>query len=492
VAFGGTEFLAAWEDRRLNVSWADIFAARVSPGGIVLDTSGFEASFAAYDQYSPAVGFNGSSYLAVWEDMRSDSGDVYGARVTPDGMLLDTSNVRISACSNQQRSPTVASNGTDFLVAWEDSRSGSFDIYGTRVTAAGQVLDTLGILVSGAAGNQFAPAAAFYGSAYLVVWQDRRNGVYNIYGSRVTPAGTVLDPAGITISTATYPEVNPAIATDGVNYLVVWSSVPDYQMIYGARLSPAGVVLDPSGIAISNDDYRRESPAVAFDGTNFLVVWTTAPQPNPYDNYYAIVGARVSPQGVLLDSSPIPVSVAAGEQTMPAVVFDGANFLVVWEDQDSGMLCPDIHGARVTPGGAILDTFTAAAQEGGQYDPKLAHGPGHQMLLAYRGWVGKYHDVTYNTFRTWGKPGPFGAVEEHDSRPAQRMMPAATIVRGVLFLPEAAGLKPQAASLHDISGRKVLDLKSGANDVRALAPGVYFVREAQAQAQAVRKVVIAR
>ena len=28
-----------------------------------------------------------------------------------------------------------------------------------------------------------------------------------------------------------------------------------------------------------------------------------------------------------------------------------------------------------------------------------------------------------------------------------------------------------------------MDLKPGANDVRALAPGVYFVREAQAQAQ---------
>jgi hypothetical protein len=46
--------------------------------------------------------------------------------------------------------------------------------------------------------------------------------------------------------------------------------------------------------------------------------------------------------------------------------------------------------------------------------------------------------------------------------------------------------------LLDISGRKVQDLKPGANDVRTLAPGVYFVREAQAQARVVRKVVITR
>jgi len=65
-----------------------------------------------------------------------------------------------------------------------------------------------------------------------------------------------------------------------------------------------------------------------------------------------------------------------------------------------------------------------------------------------------------------------------------------TIVRGVLFLPEATSRKPQAASLLDISGRKVLDLRPGANDVSRLSPGVYFVREAQAQTQAVRKVII--
>jgi hypothetical protein len=46
--------------------------------------------------------------------------------------------------------------------------------------------------------------------------------------------------------------------------------------------------------------------------------------------------------------------------------------------------------------------------------------------------------------------------------------------------------------LLDISGRRVLDLHAGANDVQTLVPGVYFVREAQvqAQAQAVRKVLV--
>ncbi len=53
--------------------------------------------------------------------------------------------------------------------------------------------------------------------------------------------------------------------------------------------------------------------------------------------------------------------------------------------------------------------------------------------------------------------------------------PQATVVRGVLFLPEAPSHKPQTASLLDMSGRYVMELRSGANDVRVLAPGVYSV-----------------
>jgi hypothetical protein len=45
-----------------------------------------------------------------------------------------------------------------------------------------------------------------------------------------------------------------------------------------------------------------------------------------------------------------------------------------------------------------------------------------------------------------------------------------------------------------MTGRAVMSLRPGTNDVSHLSPGVYFVREAQAQAQAqaTRKVVLAR
>jgi len=53
-----------------------------------------------------------------------------------------------------------------------------------------------------------------------------------------------------------------------------------------------------------------------------------------------------------------------------------------------------------------------------------------------------------------------------------------SIIRGVLFLSDDR--RPETgdrAALLDVAGRKVLNLRPGSNDVRHLAPGVYFCRQ---------------
>jgi YVTN family beta-propeller protein len=90
---------------------------------------------------------------------------------------------------------------------------------------------------------------------------------------------------------------------------------------------------------------------------------------------------------------------------------------------------------------------------------------------------------------------PSAALEEA-AGPEVRVTKLPTLIRGVLWLPSASSHKPQAASLMDATGRKVMNLKPGANDVRGLAPGEYFMREVpqapSAKPQAVHKIVIAR
>jgi large repetitive protein len=173
-----------------------------------------------------------------------------------------------------QALPAVAFDGTNYLVVWEDTRSGARDIYGIRVNPAGEVIDSGAIPISAATGDQRQPAIAFDGANYLVVWQDARSGT-RIYGARVTPAGVVLDPLGIPIAAGPggLGRFKPRLAFGGGKYLVAWEDTAHDLLgdIYGGRVTPAGVVLDPDGVPILTTWQRHFSPHVAFDGTNYLV-----------------------------------------------------------------------------------------------------------------------------------------------------------------------------------------------------------------------------
>jgi hypothetical protein len=80
---------------------------------------------------------------------------------------------------------------------------------------------------------------------------------------------------------------------------------------------------------------------------------------------------------------------------------------------------------------------------------------------------------------------PQTAVKERSTPDASRSTPNATVVRGVLFLVgdcPRTGTVPKAALL-DINGRKIFDLRPGANDVSRLVPGVYFVMDQGSRVQ---------
>ena len=487
VAFDGHSFLAVWHDDR-SAPYRDIYGARVTPAAVVLDSAGIVISTAAYGQYEPVVAFDGTNSLVVWEDERTGGAyDIYGARVTTAGVVLDPTGFAISTAAGVQWSPALAFDGTNFLVVWGDKRTGAYDIYGARVTPAGAVLDSAGIAISTAAGDQRSPALAFDGENFLVAWQDNRSDTNsNIYGARVTPAGVVLDPAGIAISTAAEYQQSPALAFDGQNVLVAWQDQRGgggHDDIYGARVTPAGDVLDTAGIAISTATGEQRFAVLAFDGENFLVVWETY--------YEGVRAARVTPAGVVLDPTGITVTTALVGDMYPALAFDGENSLVVWQDSRGGSGV-DLYRARVRPDGTVFDKGLVVSQEGNQSYPALARGSGNQVFLVYQGWAGVVGNKAYGADRIWGKMNPSPAVAEMTTPGVRMTNGGATIVRGVLLLPPSL-LTPNC-SLLSIDGRKVADLHAGANDVSHLAPGVYFLHEAraQAQAQAVRKVTISK
>jgi hypothetical protein len=249
---------------------------------------------------------------------------------------------------------------------------------------------------------------------------------------------------------------------------------PEAQVLGGFTVSEAG-----------------SDPVLAFDGTNSLVLWEDTRGGEDYDIY----GARVTMAGEVLDDSGIAVTVAAGDQVHPAVAFDGSNWRVVWQDYRDGDSA-HIYGARVSRDGVVSGESPVVIAEGQQRSPDLCRGPDNSVLLVYEGWAGTVGGKTYNAYRVWGKLDPVPAVVEGRPPTVGPVRQPSTVVCGVLLLPSLSetGLCGDGVLL-DISGRAVTDLHPGANDVRALAPGIYFVRDAvsgERSAASVRKVIVTR
>jgi large repetitive protein len=176
----------------------------------------------------------------------------------------------LAAAQNSQRAPKIARGGAEMLAVWEDERSGPSGIYATRISSAGTILDPHGIRLTTAPGFQHSPAVAFDGTQYLVVWVDGQvslpgGGIHSdIQGARIRASdGTVLDPAGLRITTTSVEEEGfPAVACAGGNCLVVWQTYLDGDLfrIRGVRVNGAGTVLDSAELLI---DGLSDGPTAA-------------------------------------------------------------------------------------------------------------------------------------------------------------------------------------------------------------------------------------
>ena len=111
----------------------------------------------------------------------------------------------------------MAFDGTNYLVTWDQGGYPNGDLYGARVSPQGAVLDGAGFLIASGPGDQNTSDIAFDGTNYLVTWTNypRRGG--DVFAARVTARRTVLDPGGIPVSTSRRAEVHPSVAFDGTN-----------------------------------------------------------------------------------------------------------------------------------------------------------------------------------------------------------------------------------------------------------------------------------
>jgi hypothetical protein len=470
--------LIVWCDARHGTSQSDIYGSRVTLSGGVLDTAGFMISTRPNSQTRPAVAFDGTNFLAVWTDKRRPDlqPSLYGERVAPDGTVLDTAPFVISEGHGSQTCARVAFGGSYYLVVWQDSRSGSQCVYASRVSREGIVMDTAGIGVSPPAKADMPPDVASDGDNFLVVWTDIYVGADgDIRGARVSQAGQVLDPSGITICNAPHWQYQSRVACGDSDYLVVWADERDNHIytavVYAARVSRGGVVREPNGIRVASKLTYWNSPDVASDRQDWLLVWSDL-------DSLGICKARISPSGQVLDSNRVPVSRAS--YTPPVVRWCVPNYVVLWVDATSVL-----SGVGINSSGEVTDTFCPTSRLVSKGHVGLAPDTAGNFFVVYSGYTDSIDGHYCGTNRIWGLSAPATEVAEEPVRTVlagTEIDVAPNPCRGVLYIRArtGAGSSHKVVCVHDAAGRLVrrLGLDAGACatvNLFGLPDGVYFV-----------------
>jgi hypothetical protein len=351
VSDGNGGAIIVWADKRdsaTNGGTFDIFAQRVNESGAVQwAANGVAICSADSDQINPVIISDGSGgAIIAWQDKRNGSYDIYAQRVNGSGALQWSPSTGDSVCNVvfDQVNIAMASDGSGgALLAWEDYRSnagpGLADIYAQKINAIGAAQwdpYVIGVCTQAAAQHGPKIISDDSGGAFLT-WYDRRAGDYDIYAQRVTTIGGIVGIAdGVAVCTSGTDQTNPDICSDGAGgAIIVWQ---DFRSTTDIDIW-----------------VQRMSPAVA-------IVWPV--------------------NGIVMNNN------VGYDQVNPKIVSDGAGgALMTWGDFRNGVTS-DIYAQRVDVTGVVatgwnVNGVAVCVSAGNQSNPQIISDSSNGAIITW-------------------------------------------------------------------------------------------------------------
>jgi hypothetical protein len=436
TSFNNVHCLAATEPATLHLAWYDhrtgvdqVFYKRSTDYGT---TWSQDTALTSGDgmKTDPSLSTSGDFVHMVWEDRRGGyNSQVFYRRSTDNGVTWEPE-ARLNFDDVMSRNPCVAACGNRVHVAWASDSAGR-ELYCMSSTDNGSTWGVPKRLTFDSQ-ESWNPSLAAVGSVVHLVWRDWRDHSFEVYYLRSTDSGATWDTAAIRLSgDVTTGSYNPVISSGTVGscaHVVWWDTRVEPFELYYRRTTDNGSTWEPE-VRLTTDTTGTYNPSIAAQGQNVHVAWE------------ALYGTSFVMYKRSLDAG------------------------ATWSADTAVTTTPDYWS--VSPCLAVL-------------------GDGVHMV-----WT-DFRDSEYGEIYYMRNLDANGVAEVPGPRIPGCAPAVALVVRGVLRLGDRGQRTGDRAELVDASGRRVLDLGPGANDVRALAPGVYFVRDRETQAQAVHKVVLAR
>jgi len=303
---------------------------------------------AVQTQQEHSVARGGDRYLAAWTDLRGQAagggtnqsgGDVFGIRLNAQGQPIETMPFLIAGGMGLQQRPLVAWNGQAWLVVYisQDPVGGYYEdrMRAVRVSAQGEVLDATPIVFPP---TQFTPntiglQVAGQNGQWLItrcIYHDDGYGT-KLVGQRIGADGTLLDASPQLLLDWVYGGTK-LLAADG-EYLVAG---PDWNSASDVKARRVGLDAQPIGAS-----FGVPSLNLATNGSEYYVTWIA--------DYVNLVGSRMTSTGTLLTPAGTPIVANFTQYHQATLAHDGTQWWLEWGASDQ------LHTVRIDAAGNVLD-----------------------------------------------------------------------------------------------------------------------------------------
>lgn len=287
----------------------------------------------------------------------------------------------VSIAGNNQTNPAMTTDGSGgTIVVWQDNRNGKYEIYAQRMNGDGNALWSVNGVPVCAQDSNYKPMIVSDGSGgAIIAWQSYRgSATADIYAQRINSSGNIMwSINGLPVCVVVFEQDTISMVSDGLGgAILTWQdyrSNNGFPDIYAQRINPAGTMIwTANGVNICNQAASQRGPRIIGDGSGgAFITW--------FDNRagnYDIYSQRIAAGGaVVWTTNGVATCTMAADQLTPDICTDGANGVIItWTDFRSSTDF-NIYAQRVGPSGAIVWVVDGVVLNNNvayaQIDPKI-------------------------------------------------------------------------------------------------------------------------
>ena len=298
--------------------------------------------------------------MVTW-DSNGQDGDregVYGQRIDSSGNSVGNEFRINTYTTSTQGAPALASNGQDYLITWDSNGQDGdyFGVYGRRIDSSGNLTGNEFQINTYTTSTQGAPAVASNGQDYLITWTSngQDGNAYGVYGRKIDSSGNLSgNEFRINTYTTNY-QFASSITSNGQNYLVTWHSYGqdgDGYGVYGQLIDSNGNFIGAEFLINTYTTRGQVSTAVASNGEDYLITWNSYGQDG---DGYGVYGQFIGSNGNFIDNEFLISTYTTSDQSTPSVAYNGHDFLVTWESSYQDGDSDGIYGKFISYDGSVI------------------------------------------------------------------------------------------------------------------------------------------